>query len=330
MVVARRAWRKYSVFVSSRARVLVALAVGSSACALSTVGLLVEPGPAADAGADTTTPAAETGNGPGGGDAALDGAAGDGADVDAALDASLDAADAADAPRDGRACDASTLLEAGRLGSPALGGAVTVNGDLSEWGCVPFVVMDRVTSGHAAPADASIRAEFATQWSASAVYFAFRVFDNAAPSGADNVDPHNNDSVEVYLDGDGFLMGNYDAGDHQYVVDHLAQYKDYGPEPPVVPPGGQFARAVVKNGNDYTVEMSVSAAALGRASFASGNILGFDVQINNHVGTTPHAETLIWRVNPQPCSCGAPCCCGQGGDLPWCNTQRFGFLHLLP
>jgi hypothetical protein len=117
-------------------RALLVVVLFSTACSLSTIGLL-QGGGGSDAGAgDATTPDARP---------TLDGAGADGM------------ADALDAPPPDAASDAALdcgalaapIVDAGLLAAQRLAGdaSITVNGNLDDWGCVPFVPLTRQTAG---------------------------------------------------------------------------------------------------------------------------------------------------------------------------------------
>ena len=280
----------------------IGLVVVATACGLDAVGVALTGGAAGP----------ETG-GPSDG-AAVDG----GAPEDAGTDAPL----ATDA------CGAVVVNSSGQLAARRAGFAVNVNGDLGEWSCVPFVRVDQDSGVARYPGAVTIAAEIATLWDDAGLYVAARVLDPAV-QGNDATEIFYNDSIELYLDGDGNLTGAFGADDHQYVIDHANRRRDYGPQPSVNPPGGELTSAARLIDGGYVVEARISAGALGKSAFAAGNQVGFTFGATNGNGNAQQ-QLLYWYRNPgtTTCSCAGCCCTNDGNDWPHCNTHRFGRITL--
>jgi hypothetical protein len=221
-------------------------------------------------------------------------------------------------------------VDAGVLAVHPLG-TVTIDGTLTEWGCVPFTLVDKATAPRIAgsnPSGATLSAELALGYDAQYLYFAARITDTI--TGTSTAEPYLNDAVEIYLDGDATLAGTYGASDHQYVIDHKLFIKDYGPATPAVPAAAVLTAAVQKSAGGWVLEARVAWSALG-GSVTAGRRVGFDVGFTNGSGTTQE-QMLYWWYGPGTgagvCT-GGEWCCGAGSD-PWCDTRRFGFAELRP
>lgn len=207
---------------------------------------------------------------------------------------------------------------------------VTIDGQLDDWNCASFLRVD-VTSAAKVVGDASTRTvwEVAAVWDEDAIYVAVRTTD--ATLDGNSADIYLNDSIEVYLDGDGVLTGSYGPEDHQYVLDHLGNVRDYGPDPEITPTS-PFAAAVTSSKIGWIAELRVDKSLLGATPLSSGRGLGFDFAGNDGLDQASH---VVWYYAPT-CTCSQTgndaCCCGAAGDGddPHCNTQRFGRLRLAP
>ena len=262
--------------------------------------------------------------------------------IDGALP-DADAPDAAAKPLD--ASDASqgcmalpvTANDSGALSAPRAGRPITLDGVLDEWACAPFTRLDRASAavvlGDLPDASQTLAMEFSVAWEPAALFVAARVSNLALPSGDLKSLIFGNDSIELYLDADGVLAGQGGTNDHQYIIDHANRAERYRvtfpPMAPTTPLPGAFASAVKTIGGVTSYELRIDAvAALGLSSLASGSKLGFDVGFNDSDGTAQHPQ-LMWYRAPT-CSCTMTCCCGRVPDMPYCNTQRFGFVTLTP
>lgn len=299
---------------------LAAALVLTTACGLSTVGLLGTG--ATDAGADATTPDGSRPNPDGNG-------GGDDASADVVVDAAPDA---------GRDCGSTynPQEDAGYLVARMLppDASIAVNGDLSDWECVPFVPLNAqnaaIVSG-----TGNVSGEFAVRWTPQTFYFAVRVRSDFSGDGGD---PVYNDGAELYLSGSSTPTPYYTANDHHYIHDHKSQVNDYETTA-TKPTLNGYTSAVQKVAGGFNVEMSVDRTALGLAQLGN-NILGFDVQMNDGSGTN-QVQVLIWGHEKRPCGPGpvdaSATCCGAtdggvpfGADLPWCNPRSWGSVELIP
>jgi hypothetical protein len=299
---------------------LAAALVLTTACSLSTVGLLGTGGE--DAGADATAT-------PDGSRPSPDGTVGDDGSADVAIDAALEA---------GRDCGSTynPQEDAGYLVARMLppDASITVNGALDDWECVPFVPLN-ATSAAIASGTGNVSGEFAVRWTPQTFYFAARVrSDYSGDAGS----PVYNDGVELYVSGSSPPTPYYTANDHHYILDHNGQVNDYETQA-MKPSLSGYTSAVQKVTGGFDVEMSVDRTALGLGTLG-GNILGFDVQMNDGDGRN-QVKVLVWGHEKRPCGPGpvdasATCCgAGDGGlpygpDRPWCNPRSWGSVELIP
>ncbi|HEY8077063.1 MAG TPA: sugar-binding protein [Labilithrix sp.] len=229
-------------------------------------------------------------------------------------------------------------------GAPDASGAITasratiaIDGDLSDWACIPFVHVSP-TSGDLVKPDAATATlpntfDFAVSWDDAAIRVAIHVVDATAEGNADPQHDFENDSVEIYIDADGVLTGVYGANDHQWIVDHLNQVEVYRwvPGSSLSSPSASFASAVRVGNGTIDYEIAIPASDLGMKALKAGAHVGFDVAANDGDGTA-QIEQLLW-YEATGCTCVNGCCCnGMGGktDQPFCDTQRFGAVILAP
>ena len=279
----------------------------------------------------------------GGGDASNDTSAPDGATGDASQTDST----AKDGPSGNDVAQeappsACPPASGGMLVAQHPAGAITVDGDLGDWGAPTFLLLDAsdaalitgpsgatCNAANATPkclVPAGESAEMALLVDATALYVGVRV---TVPNvgGTDTTDPYLNDAVEVYLRGDPTATGNYTNVDHQYVVDWQNLVLDYGPSvtdtPQANPPG--VTTAVKVGGGGYVLEMKVALSQLGRSSLAPGQTVGFDLGIDHGQGTAASRSFIVWwMATHAPPSCTNAKCTGCSPDQPYCDTLNFG------
>jgi len=208
-------------------------------------------------------------------------------------------------------------------------GTIVIDGQLSDWVFPPEStwLLDESTAATVLKEPAfsgqiDISAIFAVQWTTSALLVAVRVTD-PSPEGT-NATLWRNSSVEVYVDGDGVLEGNYGSADHQYVADYRGGLQEYGPSYPngttsISPVQG----AVLRTEEGYDVELSIAAKVLGPSGLEANREVGLDVAVNQ--GSGNKRGVLLWSHSTE-----VLCVCGFCPDLPYCNTRHFRTLTLLP
>jgi hypothetical protein len=210
-----------------------------------------------------------------------------------------------------------------------------VDGELDDWACIAFAPLDEETAGQSDSqydgGGVPVSATFAMTWSTDYLYLAVNVVDpNVLGGNTTTSEIALNDSVELFLDGDGQLIGDFESAEHHYVGDWKGDVAEYGEV--VTPTPDQFKAAVQKSAGGYTVEAQIYHKSLGTDPFVEGRQLGFDLAIGDGDGSEQWAF-LLWFFRPgseyqSSCSCSA-CCCNEADDEAWCNTHRFGHLKLL-
>ena len=240
---------------------------------------------------------------------------------DGAVDAAIDAAKIfTDAP----ACTA-IQTSTGNLVAPKLASPATIDGDLSEWSSICFVVLDDTTATvrNLAGETQFPHGRFAIAHDTGHVYFAAQV-TGLAPLGAGP--PPNvyvNDGIELYFDGDGnFTAMGYDADALQVVIDHGNQVQGFRNSMPVATSNISSATTLAADGVTYTMEVSVTPATFGVGTF--GSTIGFDVAINDGNGTMQLSQ-LVWYLG-----CGSGACPNTTCAGPYCDEREFGTAMLAP
>jgi hypothetical protein len=235
---------------------------------------------------------------------------------------------------------------AGVLVAPQAGGAITVDGDLGDWGTPLFTLLAASDAalimgpnGTCTAANATSQclvpngetAEVALLHDAASLYVGVRV---TAPGvgGGSTTAPYTNDAVELYLRADPAPTGDYTGVDHQYVVDWKNEALDYGASQNGTgqpnPPGFSSAVKVANPGNGgYVVEAKIALSALGQTSLAPGQTLGFDLGVDHGQGTPATRSFLVWwMASHAPPTCSTAKCTGCSPEQPYCDTLDFGLV----
>jgi Carbohydrate family 9 binding domain-like len=236
-------------------------------------------------------------------------------------------------PVDAGGCD--PILSPSTVSASALSNAIVIDGDLSDWGCPPFVSLNSrngavVRNRPGAPGVPSINSEFAVRWDATALYVAVRVTVPMV-GGNSPTEPYNNSAVQIYLNGEQHPSGDYTALGHQYVMDWKQLAFDYGPNPLAALPSAGFTFFTKKvSDSTFIVEAKILAANVGVPSFTSGLSFGFDIMVDDGDGTAEGRSSIAWAFEPHgPASCTtAKCCANKPADDLWCDTLLFGKLLL--
>jgi len=230
-------------------------------------------------------------------------------------------------------CGVSGPAAEGSIGAVCAAGlSVTLDGDLTDWMTVPFTTVTKSNaafskgtwSGTPATDDANSSASFAVQWDQTYLYVAARVNDDVRGVFPASPNPAQDDSVQIFLDGDHARSdGAYSADDHQIIItaDARSQDAQYGQQPHAVPAGVRYA---VGKGpaQGYTVEVAVPWTVLGNSAAQSGRTIGLDFAVSDDDSTSVQAQTrlLVWKFLMPATGCKTS---------PACNTQIFGDLMLL-
>jgi hypothetical protein len=256
---------------------------------------------------------------------AIDSTLHDGAgDVEAVPDASVDAADACGPP----------LGATSPLTAKKAPGTITIDGNLREWPCESFVTLS-VSRGIVSVGDAStvpLSGEFAVLWDAQHLYVAAHMVDPnvATTPGTNTTTPWENISVATYVSGDTSPNGDYTGLDDQFVVDSKNLAVDYK-DGVATSSHPDFTSAVSVDGGSWSVEVSMSVAAVGLGQVAANQHIGFDLDFVDGDGTKQNYQLIWYLAAHSTCSC-ASCCCNSSPsvDLPYCDVLRFGALDLSP
>ena len=201
--------------------------------------------------------------------------------------------------------------------------APTLDGDLSDWPTC-FVPIDPATNP-ARDLDGIGRflsGRFAIARDATHLYIAAEVvailpLGNRPPPAV-----YENNSISLYLDGDGsFATMLYDADAIQIVIDHANRVQAFRNSAPRAAAG--LTSAAKLTGTTFQIEVAIQPATFGRTSFA--NAIGFDIGFEGGDGTAQYSETWWYRA------CGPPACgCSNGMAAPYCDARGFGRALLGP
>jgi hypothetical protein len=159
-----------------------------------------------------------------------------------------------------------------------------------------------------APGSGDVQGSFRAMWDDVALYLHVEVLDDQKVRN--QASPWLDDSVEVYVDGDGSRGDAYDdRNDHQYVFgwDDPKVHEVKGP----AGPGIRFAEAEWEYG--YRMEVALPWTAIGSAGKA-GDSIGLDVHVNDNDGTG-REDKLMWS---------------DAADLAHGDPRRFGKAVLVP
>ena len=173
-------------------------------------------------------------------------------------------------------------------------GSPSIDGDLGDWPELRFT-LDASSASHTEgdqpePSSSDISVSFDFRWDADALYFAARVTDDRACS--DGPQYYEDDSVELYVDGNDDGAGDRDANDHQYNIGRAGVVFDNTAET------GDIGVAVGGTDPGWTVEASVPWSALG-GSAASGRRLGLDLAfIDDDDDGGFDSYAVMWNGSP--------------------------------
>jgi hypothetical protein len=253
------------------------------------------------------------------------------ATIDDAADESLpDAAPLPEAGKDaGKDCGAVQGPTGQAQAFPSLG-PKTIDGLLDDWGCEAPIFLTSVSAAYVMSDGGvvAVSARVRFEYEATTLYIAAEVTDPLLQG--DGGDSTLNDSIEMYGAPDaGPLPGTYGPKDHHYVWDYKGLVQDWAKPTANPPPPNEVTSKVLITATGYVVEASFAPAAFARKSYLAGDAISLDLQLNDADGVRQNA-VLVWTMaTSMPCTCTEPaCCCGSPGDLPFCDTRKFGQLVL--
>jgi len=223
-----------------------------------------------------------------------------------------------------------TVILGGDLSTPILqipqiSNAPLVNGDLdAEWvDTVPEVamsvgVLDGTTLMFPDSGKPDLTGFFRAAWNEDGFYFFARVVDDSI-SVSSTLD-HENDGFEIYFDGDNSKGTTYDG------YDDIQWRFVYGQDSATQGPGPSECEAAWQTTADgYTFELALPATTLSdtNITLALGNIMGFEVQLQDNDGGTPAREGIAKWWDPTNLSWQQPALFGtavlaasNGGKVP--------------
>ncbi|MGG1519319.1 sugar-binding protein [Paenibacillus oryzisoli] len=179
--------------------------------------------------------------------------------------------------------------------------APTIDGNIAESG---WIVNNRVERMITGTSDNNIT--FGTMWDADKLYVAVKVLD--ADLKNDSEQSYQDDSVEIYIDGDNSRSTVYGSDDHQITLGWHDEQLSVGGNIT----GITYAQQDIAGG--FTVEMAIPWSGIGIAPPKVGSVVGFDVAYNDDDGRNSgnRESQLMWR--------------GTGDN--WRSTAAFGSLYL--
>ncbi|MBO7744860.1 hypothetical protein I8J29_11680 [Paenibacillus sp. MWE-103] len=179
----------------------------------------------------------------------------------------------------------------------------TIDGDLSEAG---WTVNNRVEKRITGASDNTVA--FGTMWDADNLYVAVKVLDADLFNDTAGAQTYQDDSVEIYVDGDNARSSAYGSDDHQITLgwhdDQLSVGGDIA--------GIAFAQRDIAGG--FAAELAIPWGGIGIAPPSAGAVIGFDAAYNDDDGGNGglRESQLMWR--------------GNADD--WRSTAAFGSLYL--
>jgi hypothetical protein len=179
--------------------------------------------------------------------------------------------------------------------------APAIDGDLSDAG---WVVNNRVEKRVTGTSDNNLT--FGTMWDENNLYVAVKVLDADLKNDSDQA--YQDDSVEIYVDGNNGRSGTYETDDYQITL---------GWQDSALAVGGgiegiEYAQQNIAGG--FAVEFAIPWTGIGVEPPEAGSVIGFDVAYNDDDGNNDgnRESQLMWRGN---------------GDN-WRSTAAFGSLIL--
>ena len=164
---------------------------------------------------------------------------------------------------------------------------MTVDGNLNEsaWNINPGV-----TKAVIGTSDNTVT--FGALWNSGYLYVGYKVLDGSLYN--DSTYPWDDDSVEVYIDGDHNRGTSYDSHDRQFIKG----YNDSTIYSTQSTTGVQHAWKAISGG--YTVEMAIPWSNIGITPAANMTI-GFDIGFNDDDNGSDREGQLMWNGTENNC-----------------------------
>ncbi|MFE5321801.1 sugar-binding protein [Paenibacillus sp. NPDC056579] len=178
-----------------------------------------------------------------------------------------------------------------------------IDGDLSEADWIINNGVRRIITG--TPDNSAF---FGTLWDDQNLYVAVRVLDGHLVNDSEASKTYQDDSVEIYLDGNNDRSTAYGPDDHQITLGWHDTQLSVGSNMA----GLQYAQQDIDGG--YSVEMAIPWSSIGIPAPKVGSVIGFDIGINDDDGRSNgnRESQLMWT----------------GDNENWKSTANFGALYL--
>lgn len=179
--------------------------------------------------------------------------------------------------------------------------AITIDGKLDEalWNIEYFIEKDVHGTGNN-------ESTVGVLWDKDFLYIGVRVLDDILIN--ESIQAYQDDSVEIYLDGNHNKGLTYDEADRQYIVrfDDPVLFEQKGKTD-----GVKFAQSQIDGG--YEVEIAIPWTQLHLTEVASGIMIGLDIGVNDDDTDYARDSQTMW----------------SGTADNWQSTERFGDLTLI-
>ena len=169
---------------------------------------------------------------------------------------------------------------AGQVDANRVTSAPAINGQLTESGWNLANTVSKTTIG-----TPNNTVTMGAMWDTTNLYIGVRVLDGNLYNDSANI--WDDDSVEIYIDGNHNHGTTYDASDRQYIKG----YNDSSLYANGSSTGVQHAWAAISGG--YSIELAIPWSNLGRTP-AGGLTLGFDVGTNDDDNAGGRESQAVW------------------------------------
>ncbi len=184
---------------------------------------------------------------------------------------------------------------------------LSIDGDLDAvWESIDPKILQNNTG--VVTNDTDLSGNYRTAWDNDYLYVYVSVQDDILNN--DSVNPWEDDSVEIYIDGGNEKNSTYDQNDHQLVFgynDPVAYHPSTGIQDPA---GVQFSQQ--ETGIGYDVEVRIAWSFIG-ASVAADQKIGIDVHFNDDDDGAGRDGKLMWS---------------DLADIAYTDTSVFGTMQL--
>jgi endo-1,4-beta-xylanase len=180
-------------------------------------------------------------------------------------------------------------VEASGAEATAIKGTPSVDGEVDDlWADVPEAKVDKIVTSESTVSEKEMAtATVKLLWDDEHLYALWHVKDSKL--AGDGSGPHENDSIELFVDELNQKAGDYQEDDAQYRVSFDGKLSG----------GDTFSedkvKAIAKKTDDgYLVEMSVK---LSHAKREAGTRLGLELQVNDNTGNGTRSAVAKWNHN---------------------------------